>query len=129
MVKLTVTPTAKTAIEEYCSRKWAQSDSLGDDDAAKLKTFQEAGTGSPIEHIDLVNISGFLVQLSRENRDGDEEAKNLEQWRLDALLKGALVYQPPPPKKPEPVRSTTTPVPPITDTYGRQPSTKHSCNV
>lgn len=107
MVKLTITPAAKAAIEEFCVKERAQSGDLDGAQATKLDEFAKAEIGNPIEHHDLVNISRILVQQSREESKS-APADSGKQWRLDALLKGALVYQPSPPPKPEPVNSATT---------------------
>jgi len=97
MVKLTVTAAAKAALEEYRARKRGGNDTLDGDDEARLQEVSTIDLGSPIEHHDLIEVSKYLVQSSQ---DHDVVAK---QWRLDTLLKGAMVYQAPPPPKPEPV--------------------------
>ena len=91
MVLLTVTAAAKTAIDEYCESK------AHDEILAQIKKLSTLELGSPIEHSDVIEISSFLTQRPREST---EDAR---QWRLDYLLRGAIVYQPPPPTKPEPV--------------------------
>lgn len=99
MVLLTVTAAAKAAINEFCRLKEESNDAVGDEITTKTNELSEIRLGSPIDHSDLIKISQFLVQESRQ-RDEETAAK---VWRLDALLRGADVYQPPPPPKPEPV--------------------------
>lgn len=96
MVQLTVTPAAKAAIEEYSRRQRAPPADSTPQDSERLEKVSHAAVGTPIDHQDLVDISRYLVENSNE----DEIAR---EWRLDTLLKGATVYQPPPPPKPEPV--------------------------
>lgn len=101
MVLLTLTPAAKNAVEEYCESKRSPNE---DDDEneleVKLEKLSKLEAGSPIDHHDLTEVSNFLVQQSRDENDGNGVAR---EWRLDTLLRGAIVYQPPPPPKPEPV--------------------------
>lgn len=96
MVLLTLTAPAKAALEEYCNLK--NSSSGGDEsEHERIKKLAEAQIGSSVEHQELVEVSKFLVEQSK----GDLESTR--RWRVDALLKGAAVYQPPPPPKLEPV--------------------------
>lgn len=95
MVLLTVTVAAKDAIDEFRSSKLNNNDGAGPEIQGRELSSLEIG--SPIEHGCLVEISSHLVRRSRQNGD------DLKRWRLDSLLKGASVYQPPPPSKPEPV--------------------------
>ena len=99
MVLLTLTPAAKAAVEEYCRLKREVTEDEGGEGEAKLEHLSKVELGNPVDHSDLIDISRYLV---RKNRKNDEDAVARE-WRLDALLKGALVYQPPPTPKPEPV--------------------------
>lgn len=93
MVLLTVTPAAKAAIDAYLEVETGEADN--DKTAKQREQLSQAEVGSPIEHHQLVSISRHLVQHS---------GGSARQWRLDTLLKGATVYQAPPPPKPEPVR-------------------------
>ena len=93
MVQLTLTAAGKAAVDEYC----ILNKSMGHDQQT-CERLSRLQPGSPIEHNDLVDISQFLVDSSR----GDEQTTS-RKWRLDTLLKGAVVYQPPPTPKPEPV--------------------------
>lgn len=95
MVLLKTTPTLKAAVDEYLRLH-------PDCENSKLLQHQlerlgEAEVDGPIEHSDVIDISKWLV---KENHESDASTKN---WRLDTLLKGTTVYQPPPPPKPEPV--------------------------
>jgi TMEM199 family protein len=101
MVQLTITAAAKAAIEEYCRLKRA-SEGEDEEQLAKLQTLSKAELGSPIDHHELVHISKYLVQQHKDGRSATED-RLAKQWRLDTLLKGATIYQPPPPPKPEPV--------------------------
>lgn len=92
MVLLTVTPAARVAIERYRALKSTEDE----DDIRKRTSALEIG--SPIEHEDLIQISSYLRRYDRNANLSTHE------WRLDTILKGASVYQPPPPAKPEPVR-------------------------
>jgi len=95
MVLLKTTQTLKAAVDEYlrlhvdCENSEAQQH--------KLERLEKVDLDGPIEHSDVVDISKRLL---KEYHDSDASAKNR---RLDALLKGTTVYQPPPPPKPEPV--------------------------
>ncbi|KAF2174103.1 hypothetical protein M409DRAFT_16376 [Zasmidium cellare ATCC 36951] len=92
MVQLTVTAAGKAAVEEYCRLKTADGEGEGNE---RLETLSKTDLGSPVDHHELVGISKYLVG---KHRDSSEVAK---EWRLETLLKGAVVYQPPPPPKPE----------------------------
>jgi hypothetical protein len=90
MVLLTVTAAAKRAIDEYCR--------TGEEKANDFKeSLAKLEVDSPIEHQHLIDISRYLVEHRAESSGVAKE------WRLETLLKGAAVYQPPPPAKPEPV--------------------------
>lgn len=99
MVRLTATAAASAAVEEYCQLNRSQQDTGGEVDAARLERLSKVELGSPIEHADLIEISKCLVRHFRQDEVGD----SINKWRLDALLKGAIVYRPPPTPKPEPV--------------------------
>ena len=98
MVLLTVTPAAKAAIDEYCTQKRINSDENRSEDE-KLKKLQDLDLGSPIDHEELIEVSTFLAKSGRD----DGSPFPTKGPRLDTLLKGANVYQPRPPSKPEPV--------------------------
>ena len=98
MVLLTVTPATKAAAEEYCRVRMSHHDG-GDSEDDKIVKLSNIEIGSPLDHNDLSDISRFLVDFNRQ--DNDNGVAN--EWRLDTLLKGANVYQPPPPPKPEQV--------------------------
>jgi hypothetical protein len=95
MVSLIVTQAAKAAVDEYlrlhdgCENSETQQHIL--------ERLEKAELDGPIEHSDLIDVS---KQLVTDNQGNDIPTK---QWRLDTLLKGTTVYQPPPPPKPEPV--------------------------
>lgn len=94
MVLLTVTPDAKAALDEYCQLKTV---SANNGLASELHSLSELEIGSSIEHHDLVSVSSYLVQHAHSTSGADRK------WRLDTLLKGAAIHQPPPPAKKEPV--------------------------
>jgi len=95
MVLLRTTPTVKAAVDEYL-RLHVDCEN-GETLQHKLERLEKAELDGPIEHSDVIDISKRLV---KEHHANDGSAKN---WRLDTLLKGTTVYQPPPPPKPEPV--------------------------
>lgn len=87
MVLLIPTPAIKLAIHEY-------GEASKDDSAAELFA---PDPDSPIQHHDLIAISQYLT------RRFDDGGQSTDHWRVDTLLKGATIYQQPPPPKPEPV--------------------------
>ena len=95
MVLLTTTQAAKAAIDDYLALHAdnQENDSL----RQRLERLEKVSLDGPVEHADLIAIS----KSARE----DGNATKTRQFRLDILLKGAIVYQPPPPPKPEPVSS------------------------
>jgi TMEM199 family protein len=100
MVQLTITTTAKAAIETYCKSKPSSTSPESDDPGLDVAELAKVKAGDPIEHHALVEVSRYLLQQAREEGVTHES----RSYRLDALLKGACVYRPPPPRKPEPVR-------------------------
>ena len=94
MVLLQTTPTLKAAVDEYLRlhANCENSEPL----QHQLERLEKADLDGPIEHSDVINISKRLV---KECQNSDASTKN---WRLDTLLQGTTVYQPPPPPKPEP---------------------------
>jgi hypothetical protein len=101
MVLLTLTPAAKSAIQDYC-----ESASRSDDAAKDTHRWEQlfsADIGTPIDHHDLVIVSNYFATHNADGINGSQS----QARRLDVLLRGATVYQPPPPSKPEPVRKTT----------------------
>lgn len=99
MVQLTITAAAKTAIDEYCRLKTL--DQIHPDTSWKERQEKllNLNVGNPVDHHELIEVSRYLVQ-----RHGDSDPL-ARQWRLHCLLRGTLVYHPPPPPKPEPVRA------------------------
>jgi TMEM199 family protein len=95
MVLLSVTPLSLDAIKKYCDL----SPNLKEDEKEWLEKLSGLAPGDPIDHNDLIKISHFLVDIEKE-ADNDALVK---RWRMEKLLKGAVVYRPPPPPKPEPV--------------------------
>lgn len=95
MVLLTVTPAAKAAMDEY--RRLIDGAKKADN-TLSAESINNTAVGNPIEHHEIVKVSQYLTQK------GGESADATKQWRLDALLKGASIYQPPPPPKTEHVR-------------------------
>lgn len=97
MVLLTLTPAAKSAVELY--------NQLSDqkyDDTTSDPSLSEPTIGAPVSHTQLIQIARFLRKSHLPNKN---------DFRLDALLKGANIYVPPPKPKPQPVctRPTSTP--------------------
>lgn len=97
MVLLKVTPATKVALQRYCSARQTEKDD--GENQTKLDVLSRLEIGNPIDHADLIAISQLLVRSAKEN-DEDDLAK---ESRLETLMKGAEVYQPPPAPKPEPV--------------------------
>lgn len=97
MVLLTITAAAEAALSDYCERQKDVDEGYSDEAKERREKLSTAEIGSAIEHHELVEVSRFLVQAAQ----GDTELT--QKWRLDTLLKGANVYQAPPPPKPEPV--------------------------
>ena len=95
MVLLTTTEAAKAAIDDYLTSH--AGDQEDDSLRQRLERLEKVSLDGPVEHADLIAIS----KSARE----DGNATKTRQFRLDILLKGAIVYQPPPPPKPEPVSS------------------------
>jgi hypothetical protein len=96
MVLLTITSTAKHALEEHIRQDGEAMEDL--DLRKRLENFGKADTGNSIEHSDLIRISKYFRYRQRSN--GKVTAR---ESRLDALLRAATVYQSPPPPRPEPV--------------------------
>lgn len=96
MVLLIATPAAKAAVDEYL-RLCVGCDEKNEALQQKLDRLEKTELDGPVEHSDLIDISKWLL---KEQDGSNEPAK---RWRLDTLLKGTTVYQPPPPPKPEPV--------------------------
>lgn len=99
MVFLTITTGTAEAIQVYLELNTAaKSDVL---------PLESIDLGSPIDHWKLMEISKSLVEQAKAK----EDVEGSKRWRLDALLKGAKVSQPPPPPKPEQVRIARPPSP------------------
>ncbi|KAI4733133.1 hypothetical protein E4T50_16307 [Aureobasidium sp. EXF-12298] len=93
MVLLTLTPTAKSAVELY--------NQLSDQkyhDTSSDPSLSEPTIGAAVSHAQLIQVARFL-------RETDIPNKN--DFRLDALLKGANIYVPPPKPKPQPTSEYT----------------------
>lgn len=95
MVLLKTTPALRAAVDEYL-RLHANCEN-GEVLQQKLERLEKAELDGPIEHSDVTDISKRLVEEHHGN------GASIKIWRLDTLLKGTTVYQPPPPPKPEPV--------------------------
>lgn len=95
MVLLVTTPAAKAAVDEYLRLRVGceNNEAL----QQQLDRLEKTELDGPVEHSDLIDVSKWLL---KEQYDSNEPTKT---WRLDTLLKGTTVYQPPPPPKPEPV--------------------------
>ncbi|KAI7091026.1 hypothetical protein KC356_g1060 [Hortaea werneckii] len=98
MALLTVTPTAKGVIEEYSlePQHGQQDDQSGS--GLDVQALSQLQIGSPIEHHQLVALSKVLVGRSKVRSDEAGGAR----YRLDNILRGAKLYQPPPLPKKEP---------------------------
>lgn len=99
MVLLTLTQTAKVAIDEY-QRLNADGDDTDEKLQLRLERLAEVKLGGPIEHADLIDVS---KDLKKQHRSKHGSSAFPKERRLDTLLKGAAVFQPSPPPKPEPV--------------------------
>jgi len=100
MVLLRFSPTIKAAAEEYLR---LHVDCEDDETLQhKLEQLEKIELDGPIEHSDIIAISKRLL---KECIHTNTPAKT---WRLDTLLKGTTVYQPPPPPKPEPVSRSSS---------------------
>ncbi|KAH0378319.1 hypothetical protein KCU92_g8796, partial [Aureobasidium melanogenum] len=93
MVLLTLTPTAKSAVELYNQLSDQKYDVTSSD-----PSLSEPTIGAPVSHAQLIQVARFL-------RETDIPNKN--DFRLDALLKGANIYVPPPKPKPQPTAEYT----------------------
>lgn len=89
MVLLTLTPLAKSAVELY-----NQSSDHKHDDSSSDPSLSEPTVGTPVSHAQLIQIARYLRESHLPNKN---------DFRLDALLKGANIYVPPPKPKPQPV--------------------------
>ncbi|KAG9517224.1 hypothetical protein KCV07_g6341, partial [Aureobasidium melanogenum] len=93
MVLLTLTPTAKSAVELY--------NQLSDQkyhDTSSDPSLSEPAIGAPVSHAQLIQVARFLRESHLPNKN---------DFRLDALLKGANIYVPPPKPKPQPTAEYT----------------------
>lgn len=124
MVQLTVTPAAKAAIGEYCGLREAGRSLNDAEDVTKLEVLRTANLGSPIDHHELISVSRCLVQRHR-----DEFGKAPREVHLDALLKGATVYRPPRPPKPEPVSRRSVSAPLLSNARPRLQNIRLVCNA
>ncbi|KAG9680728.1 hypothetical protein KCU95_g15295, partial [Aureobasidium melanogenum] len=93
MVLLTLTPAARSAVELY-----NQLSDQKHDDTLSDPSLSEPTVGAPVSHAQLIQVARFL-------RGTDIPNKN--DFRLDALLKGANIYVPPPKPKPQPTAEHT----------------------
>lgn len=99
MVLLTVTRSSKAAISHVANLRSSKTGDDGDEAGHQLPLERLCGLeiGSPIDHDALIKLSSYLRRQDPEFGDDGHD------WRIDCLLKGASVYQPPPPAKVEPV--------------------------
>ncbi|CAD0018823.1 unnamed protein product [Aureobasidium pullulans] len=93
MVLLTLTPAAKSAVELY-NQLPREKDHVSTSDPS----LSEPTIGAPVSHAQ-------LIQVARCLRETDIPNKN--DFRLDALLKGANIYVPPSKPKPQPTAEYT----------------------
>jgi len=91
MVLLTITPTAKSAIEVY---NQLEHKPAGTDDEPSLDDPQ---VGHPITHGQLIDVVRTL-----EMRHGEAQRTTNGIVGLEDVLRGSTVYVPPPKSKPEP---------------------------
>lgn len=106
MVLLILTPTAKSAVELY-----NQLSDQKQDDTSSDPSLTEPTVGDPVSHAQLIQVAHFLR---------DSHLPNKNDFRLDALLKGANIYVPPPKPKPQPVCTCSSLTPshvPLTDVF------------
>ncbi|KAG9560590.1 hypothetical protein KCU71_g3973, partial [Aureobasidium melanogenum] len=93
MVLLTLTPAAKSAVELY-----SQLSDQKHDDTLSDPSLSEPTVGAPVSHAQLIQVARFLRESCLPNKN---------DFRLDALLKGANIYVPPPKPKPQPTAEYT----------------------
>lgn len=103
MVLLTVTVATRKGIEEYCKSKSSLATERDKESKERLEKLSRLSEGDPIEHDDVIEVSRFLLK----NNKKEHEETLVKEWRLETFLKGAVVYRPPPPEKPEPVCTTS----------------------
>nr|POE75781.1 hypothetical protein CFP56_67800 [Quercus suber] len=89
MVQLVLTPAGRIALQEYSAAK-------RESETAPLDGCSNIAVGDPVDHHRLIEASRYLI-----NRDRNDETAS--KWRLDGLLRGAVIYKSPPPSRPEPV--------------------------
>lgn len=89
MVLLTLTPAAKSAVELYNQLSDQKEHGLPSE-----PSLSEPAVGAPVSHAQLIQVARSLRQSRLPNKN---------DFRLDALLKGANIYVPPPRPKPQPV--------------------------
>ncbi|KAK6006749.1 hypothetical protein QM012_005757 [Aureobasidium pullulans] len=93
MVLLTLTPAAKSAVELY-----NQLSDQKQDDSSSDPSLSEPTVGAPVSHAQLIQVARFLRESHLLNKN---------DFRLDALLKGANIYVAPPKPKPQPTAEYT----------------------
>lgn len=122
MVLLTLTQSAKVAIDEY-QRLHADTEDTDAILQLRLERLAKVELDGPIEHSDLIDVS---KDLKKEHKSKSGSGALPKEWRLDTLLKGAAVYQPPPPPKPEPVSKAIHQDSSIdTNSLNSRPNTRH----
>lgn len=89
MVLLTLTPAAKSAVELYNQLPDEKYDEPPND-----PSLSEPTIGAPVSHAQLIQVARCLRESHLPNKN---------DFRLDALLKGANLYVPPPKPRPQPV--------------------------
>ncbi|KAF2724334.1 DNA repair helicase [Polychaeton citri CBS 116435] len=95
MVLLVITPLAHEAIRICRDAVRKREETVRSQDSLPSRIF-EGVLGNTVEHHNLIELS----RLIKGNLALEEGLKR--KCRLDALLKGASIYQAPPPPKPEP---------------------------
>ncbi|GAB7348384.1 hypothetical protein MBLNU459_g6818t1 [Dothideomycetes sp. NU459] len=104
MVLLTVTPAARTAIQRY-NRLNAQTDAPVPVPASE-PSLADPAVGDAISHAQILRVARLLKEHCRgKASEPPSVSPSLpvdDSFRLDALLKGAKIYTPPPRPKAEP---------------------------
>lgn len=96
MVLLTITPLVLEGLKELKFEEGKEIQESMELTASGEPSLLDPQVGNPISH-------GQIIALSR-----DLKTKQLERYTLEDLLKGSKIYVPPPPHKPEPVRTFMT---------------------
>lgn len=98
MVLLTITPAAKSAIEQWCQLGLEPTEAIEDEPSLALPEIN-----GPVTHTQLLDIVRALKAHHASRTD--VESTSTQRVTLEAVLRGARVYAAPPTPKPAPVCS------------------------